>query len=125
MREEGGRNSWSESPRACCALRASLEKRRWFSQRLNPSSRFRASALAEAGGLERVCVTIAWLPRGKESFAFHAHRYEEEWLYVLEGSGLSIMGDEEAPIGPGASSPFRRPRWHTCCATPARATSCI
>lgn len=55
-----------------------VEKRRWFSQRLNPSSRFRVSSLGEAGGLERVGVSIAWLPPGKESFAFHAHRYEEE-----------------------------------------------
>ena len=70
-----------------------VEKRRWFSQRLNPSSRFRVSSLGEAGGLERVGVSIAWLPPGKESFAFHAHRYEEEWPYVLEGCGLSIMGD--------------------------------
>jgi uncharacterized cupin superfamily protein len=86
-----------------------VEKRRWFSQRLNPSSRFRVSSLGEAGGLERVGVSIAWLPPGKESFAFHAHRYEEEWPYVLEGCGLSIMGDEEALIGAGDFVAFPAP----------------
>ena len=86
-----------------------FEKRRWFSQRLNPSSRFQACSLAEAAGLERVGVSIAWLPPGKESFAFHAHRYEEEWLYILEGRGLSIMGDEEAPIGAGDFIAFPTP----------------
>jgi uncharacterized cupin superfamily protein len=86
-----------------------VEKRRWFSQRRNPSSRFRVSSLGEAGGLERVGVSIAWLPPGKESFAFHAHRYEEEWLYVLEGCGLSIMGDEEALIGAGDFIAFAAP----------------
>ena len=86
-----------------------LEKRRWFSQRLNQSSRFQASSLAEAGGLERVGVSIAWLAPGKESFAFHAHRYEEEWLYILEGRGLSIMGDEEAPIAAGDFVAFPTP----------------
>src|SRR5262245_33692884 len=86
-----------------------LEKRHWFSQRLNPSSRFQASSLAEAGGLERVGVSIAWLPPGKESFAFHAHRYEEEWLYILEGRGLSIMGEDEAPIAAGDFIAFPTP----------------
>jgi uncharacterized cupin superfamily protein len=86
-----------------------LERRSWFSQRLNPNSRFQASSLAEAGGLERVGVSIVWLPPGKESFAFHAHRYEEEWLYILEGRGLSIMGDEEASIAAGDFIAFPTP----------------
>jgi uncharacterized cupin superfamily protein len=86
-----------------------LERRRWFSQQLNPRSRFQASSLAETGGLERVGVSIAWLPPGKESFAFHAHRFEEEWLYILEGRGLSIMGEEEAPIGAGDFIAFPTP----------------
>ncbi len=98
-------------PKPARLLRAAsiFEKRRWFSQRLNPSSRFRAFSLAEAAGLERVGVSVAWLAPGKESFAFHAHRYEEEWLYILEGSGLSIMGDEEAPIAAGDFIAFPAP----------------
>jgi uncharacterized cupin superfamily protein len=86
-----------------------LENRRWFSQRLNPSSRFRASSLGETGGLERIGVSIAWLPPGQESFAFHAHRFEEEWLYILDGNGLSIMGEEEAPIAAGDFVAFPAP----------------
>jgi len=86
-----------------------LEKRHWFTQRLNPRSRFQASSLAEAGGLERVGVSIAWLPPREESFALHAHRYEEEWLYILEGTGLSIMGDEEAPVAAGDFIAFPTP----------------
>jgi uncharacterized cupin superfamily protein len=57
----------------------------------------------------RVGVSIAWLPPGKESFAFHAHRYEEEWLFILEGRGLSIMGEEEASIGAGDFIAFPTP----------------
>ncbi len=84
-------------------------RRAAYAQRLNPRSRFEGTELARAGGLERVGVSIAWLEPGQESFAFHAHMVEEEWLYVLSGRALVEMGDESVELGPGDFVAFPAP----------------
>jgi uncharacterized cupin superfamily protein len=60
-------------------------------------------------GFERTGVTIAWLPPGKESFAYHAHHYEEEWIYVLEGRVISEADSVETELGPGDFVGFPTP----------------
>ena len=86
-----------------------LEQREAYSQRLNPRSRFEGTELARPGGLTRVGVSIAWLKPGEESFAFHAHMVEEEWLYVLSGRAVVEMGDESVEMGPGDFVAFPSP----------------
>src|SRR6266567_7405341 len=76
-----------------------LAHRRSFSQRLNPNSLLRGTGLARRCGLERVGVSMAWLAPGKESFAYHAHRHEEEWLFVVSGWGVAIVDETEHEIG--------------------------
>jgi uncharacterized cupin superfamily protein len=81
---------------------AEIEKGRApYRQRLNPRSRFLGADLSRPGGLERVGVSIAWLKPGDESFAFHAHMVEEEWLYVLSGRATVDMGTVPEPAGGG------------------------
>jgi uncharacterized cupin superfamily protein len=80
-----------------------------YRQRLNPRSRFEGTELSRPGGLERVGVSIAWLKPGEESFAFHAHMVEEEWLYLLSGRALVEMGDESVEVGPGDFVAFPAP----------------
>lgn len=72
-----------------------------FTQRLNPNSLFTGRSLSRLCGLERVQVSIARVPPGKDSFAYHAHQVEEEWAYVLSGRGLARIDGEEHEVGPG------------------------
>jgi uncharacterized cupin superfamily protein len=59
-----------------------------FSHPLNPErSQMRGVSLSEHVGMERTGVHVMVLPPGKESFVYHTHFFEEEWLYVLSGSG--------------------------------------
>ena len=67
-------------------------KGRWYAQRMNPLSRFRGTWLSRLTGLGRVVVDYAVLPPGQESFALHAHRVEEEWVYILEAIPALILG---------------------------------
>ena len=46
---------------------------------------------------------------GEESFAFHAHMVEEEWIYVLSGRAMVDMGDESVEVGPGDFIGFPAP----------------
>ncbi|WP_242360108.1 cupin domain-containing protein [Anaeromyxobacter sp. SG17] len=51
--------------------------------------------------LKRISAGVAAVPAGRESFVKHVHRHDEEWMYVLSGSGVAVIGDREEPIGPG------------------------
>ncbi|HVP66114.1 MAG TPA: cupin domain-containing protein [Anaeromyxobacteraceae bacterium] len=83
---------------------------RTYTQTLNPRSRFRGTELATLGGLARARVSHATLPAGAESFAYHAHDVQEEWMYVLSGEGLAIVDGKELPIGPGDFLAFPAPQ---------------
>jgi hypothetical protein len=58
-----------------------------FHHPLNPNSEIYLRFLERAVGLKRIGVTIARVPPGKESFIYHAHHNEEEWVYILSGRG--------------------------------------
>jgi len=81
-----------------------------YSQTLNPRSRFRGTELATLGGLSRARVSHATLPAGAESFAYHAHDVQEEWMYVLSGQGVALVDGEEIPVGPGDFLAFPAPQ---------------
>lgn len=66
----------------------------------NPRSEIRLQWLSRPA-LKRVSAGIATVPAGRESFARHVHRHDEEWMYVLSGRGVALLGDREEPIGPG------------------------
>ncbi len=67
----------------------------------NPKSELHGWLLSRAAGLSRVAVNLAWIPPGKESAIFHVHHREEEWMYVLEGTGVAEVNDGEHAVGPG------------------------
>jgi uncharacterized cupin superfamily protein len=67
----------------------------------NPGSEIHGWTISRLAGLERLAVSLAWLPPGKESFAFHLHHREEEWLHVLEGRGEVEVDDAVHAVGPG------------------------
>jgi len=77
------------------------EKRQWFTQRLNPGSAFQGTWLSRLAGLSRLGVSCAWIAPGQESFAYHAHNVEEEWIYILSGRGVVLVDGKEHEVGPG------------------------
>jgi quercetin 2,3-dioxygenase len=67
----------------------------------NPASEVHGWALSRLAGLGRIAVNLFWLPPGRESFAYHRHYREEEWVYVLEGQGVALVDDVEHQLGVG------------------------
>jgi uncharacterized cupin superfamily protein len=77
------------------------EKATTFHHPLNPDSEINGARLGAIAGLERVAVNIARIPPGKESFIYHRHAAEEEWIYILEGRGQAETDGELDEVGPG------------------------
>jgi uncharacterized cupin superfamily protein len=75
----------------------------------DPSTRVVGTRLGEALGLLRVGVVVARVPPGAESFAYHAHHHEEEWVYILSGCGVAEIDGQELAVGPGDFLAFPAP----------------
>jgi uncharacterized cupin superfamily protein len=67
----------------------------------NPKSQIRGTMLSRLTGLSRSGVNLIKLASGMESFVYHSHYYEEEWMYVLAGRGIADVDGVEHEIGPG------------------------
>jgi uncharacterized cupin superfamily protein len=80
-----------------------------FTQKLNPNSLFRAAALSRLAGMNRSHVSLVRLPPGKDSFAYHAHLLEEEWIYVISGRAVAEIDGKEHEVGPGDFMGFATP----------------
>ena len=80
-----------------------------FSHPWNPASLMRGTQLGRSVGLKRTGVNFIRVPPGKESFVYHSHRYEEEWMYVLSGSGVALIDGQEFPIDAGDFLGFPTP----------------
>lgn len=80
-----------------------------FSHPWNPQSLMRGTQLARSVGLKRTGVNLIRIPAGKESFAYHSHQHEEEWIYVLSGRALALIDDVEYEVGAGDFIGFPAP----------------
>jgi uncharacterized cupin superfamily protein len=80
-----------------------------FSHPWNPQSLLVGSHLSKLGGLSRTGVSIVRVPAGHESFAYHAHHREEEWIYVLSGRAMADIDDAQYELGPGDFVAFPTP----------------
>jgi uncharacterized cupin superfamily protein len=81
-----------------------------FSHPLNPErSQMRGFSLSTVVGLTRIGVHFAVLPPGKESFVYHSHAVEEEWLYVLAGRGRIEIDGEQHELVAGDFVGFATP----------------
>ena len=67
------------------------------------------ATMAKSTGLRRTGVNYARVPPGKESFAYHAHWQEEEWIYVLEGRGIARIDGVEYEVAAGDFMAFPTP----------------
>lgn len=80
-----------------------------FSHPWNPKSEISGAYLGRAVGLKRTGVNFAKVPPGKESFIYHSHYREEEWIYILSGKGLAEIDGEEFEVGAGDFMGFPTP----------------
>src|SRR5262247_1723642 len=76
---------------------------------LNPKSEVYLRRLSVKVGLQREQVYLSRIPPGKESFIYHAHKGDEEWLYILSGRGRALIGDKTFEVGPGDFMGFPTP----------------
>ncbi len=80
-----------------------------FSHPWNPDSQVTGTRLSDLGGLKRTGVSLVRIVPGKESFAYHLHHREEEWLYILSGKGIAEVDGEEQEVNPGDFLAFPTP----------------
>ncbi|MEM7716658.1 MAG: cupin domain-containing protein [Cyanobacteria bacterium P01_A01_bin.68] len=80
-----------------------------FSHPFNPNSEISGVSLSEAVGLQRIGFHLAKIPPGKESFIYHSHEFEEEFIYILSGKGIAEINDREFEIESGDFMGFATP----------------
>lgn len=62
---------------------------------------FRRKQLGRAAGGEELGCSLHELPAGERAWPYHYHTNNEEALYVLDGSGVLRLPDEERELSPG------------------------
>jgi uncharacterized cupin superfamily protein len=80
-----------------------------FSHPWNARSEISGYQLARATGLRRIGVSLARLAPGKESFVYHSHWTEEEWIYILSGRGIARIDSTDYEVGSGDFMAFPTP----------------
>jgi uncharacterized cupin superfamily protein len=96
-----------KSPLVRAADAAKAEGR--FSHPWNPKSEIRGAMLGRMAGLQRTGVNLARIAPGKESFTYHSHANEEEWMYVITGKAIAEIDGTEHEVGPGDFLGFPTP----------------
>lgn len=80
-----------------------------FSHPWNPKSEIFGTFLGRRVGLKRTGVNFAKIAPGKESFVYHSHYREEEWIYILSGCGVAEIDGEEFEVNAGDFIGFPTP----------------
>ena len=86
-----------------------LENEDTFSHPWNPESLVTGTRLSELGGLTRSGVSLVRIIPGRESFAYHLHHREEEWIYILSGKGIAEVDEAEHEVNAGDFLAFPTP----------------
>jgi len=80
-----------------------------FSHPWNPNSEMYGTRLGALVGLSRTGVNRVRIPAGKESFIYHSHHREEEWIYILSGRAVAEIDGEEYEVAAGDFMGFPTP----------------
>lgn len=80
-----------------------------FSHPWNPKSEITGTRMGHVAGLARTGVSLVRIAPGKESFAYHLHHREEEWLYILSGRGIAQIDAVDYEMTPGDFVAFPTP----------------
>jgi len=65
-------------------------------------------SLGDLLGLTDLGVHLVRVEPGHDSTQFHFHHQDEEFLYILEGSGIAEIGDDRLPVSAGDFMAFTR-----------------
>lgn len=57
-------------------------------------------------GMEHGAINHVVVAPGEQGFPLHRHQAEEEWLYVLSGTGEVLLDNKATAIGPGVFAIF-------------------
>ena len=85
------------------------EKETTFSHPWNPKSEITGTHMSRVAGLSRTGVSVVRIAPGKESFAYHSHHREEEWIFVLSGAGIAKIDGDEHQMAVGDFVAFPTP----------------
>lgn len=85
------------------------DKASGFSHPWNPNSEIIGTRLSTLVGLSRTGVSLVRIPAGKESFVYHSHYREEEWIYIISGRGIAEIDGEELEVATGDFMGFPTP----------------
>ncbi len=85
------------------------EQQATFSHPWNPNSSITGTQMSRLVGLKRSGVSLAKIPPGKESFIYHSHEREEEWIYIISGRGIAEIDGEEFEVSAGDFMGFPTP----------------
>ena len=95
------------------ALHTSAQIRRMkedkFVHFLNPGAIRYTKSLGDAAGLQTLGVHRVRLKAGDDSTEYHFHHQDEEWVYILSGSGIAEIGGKKYKIGAGDFMGFTAP----------------
>lgn len=80
-----------------------------FSHPWNANSEMSGTQLARSVGLKRTGVNFIRVPEGRESYVYHSHQYEEEWVYLLSGRAIALIDDAEYEVTAGDFIGFPAP----------------
>lgn len=75
----------------------------------NSNSDISLTPLSAMAGLTRVQLSLGRVPPGKESFIYHSHEHDEEFLFILDGKGRAEINDDVFEVGPGDFMGFTAP----------------
>src|SRR5205823_4254854 len=75
----------------------------------NPNSDIHVVPLSMAAGLKRTALSLARVPPGKESFAYHSHEHDEEFIYILSGRGHAEIDGKIYEVAAGDFMGFTAP----------------
>ncbi len=93
---------------------------------LNDNARRKNKSLGDLTGLTGLGFHLIEVAPGCESTEYHVHHYEDECTYVLSGTGVVTIGDEDYEIGPGDFIGYRKGGLaHTMQATGNETLVCI
>ena len=93
---------------------------------LNPNAKRLNKSLGDATGLTGLGIHLIEVEPGRETTQYHVHYYEDEAVYVLSGSGVSVIDEVEHPIKAGDFIGYRKGgKAHTILNTGAETLSCL
>jgi uncharacterized cupin superfamily protein len=85
------------------------EKESSISHPWNPNSLMHGTQISRLTGLKRSAVNLVRIPPGKETFVYHSHHNEEEWIYVISGKGIARINGSEHEVAQGDFMGFPTP----------------